>query len=119
MALKKAVLAILPEELVAQKLADGVLHLDQLLDQMPGEIVREDVYAGVRLDEVGFEPVARVALIYGTGNVVSGRGSRSRDGSPVMAAETISEALHDAVEDPDIDAIVLTRAARSTWRSVC
>lgn len=117
---------ILPEDLVSQKLADGVTHLDQLLDQMPGEIVREDVYSGVRLDEVGFDPVARVALIYGSGNVVSGHGTRSRDGSPVMAADTIVEALHDAASDPEIDAILLridspggsALAAEQIWRAV-
>lgn len=117
---------VLPQELIDQKLADGVMHLDQLLEQMPGEIVREDVYAGVRLDEIGFDPVARVALIYGSGNVVSGHGSRSRDGSPVMAAETLVEALHDAATDPSVDAILLridspggsALAAEQIWRAV-
>jgi len=117
---------MLPEELVDQKLADGVMHLDQLLDQMPGEIVREETYAGVRPHEIGFEPVARVALIYGSGNVVSGHGSRSRDGTPVMAADTISKAIHDAASDASVDAILLridspggsALAAEQIWRAI-
>lgn len=117
---------VLPVELVMQGFADGSLHVDELLEQMPGEIVREHTYARVLPSEVGFQPVATVALVYGSGTVVQGRGSRSRSGGPVMASETVSDAIRDAAEDPEIDAILLridspggsALAAEEIWRAV-
>ena len=116
---------MMPGELVELGLADGSLHLDELLDDMPGEIVRQSRYAAVTPAEVGFEPVAHVGVVYASGTVVSGRGSRVR-GEPVMASETISEAIHDAAENPEIDAIILridspggsALAAEQIWRSI-
>ena len=117
---------VLPVELVVQGLADGSLHLDELLEDMPGEIVRHDTYAGVLPAEVGFRPVASVALVYGSGPVVQGRGSRSWGGGPVMASKTIAETIAQAAEDPQIDAILLridspggsALAAEEIWRAI-
>ncbi|NNL86481.1 MAG: S49 family peptidase, partial [Myxococcales bacterium] len=47
------------------------------------------------------------ALIYGSGAVVTGKGSRGFTGDSQLAAETVSDALIDASEADDIDAIVL------------
>jgi protease-4 len=117
---------ILPDELVAMGLADGSRHLDDLLDDLPGELVRQGTYAGVLPEEIGFEPVAQVALVYGTGTVVTGHGSRARGGRPVMAAETVSEAIRQAAEDPSVDAILFridspggsALAAEQIWRAL-
>ena len=115
-----------PFELVVQGLADGSLHLDELLEEMPGEIVRHDTYAGVLPAEVGFRPVASVALVYGSGPVVQGRGSRSWGGGSVMASKTLAETIAQAAEDPQIDAILLridspggsALAAEEIWRAI-
>ena len=117
---------VLPVELVVQGLADGSLHLDELLEEMPGEIVRHDTYAGVLPAEVGFRPVASVALVYGSGPVVQGRGSRSWGGGSVMASKTLAETIAQAAEDPQIDAILLridspggsALAAEEIWRAI-
>lgn len=117
---------MLPDELVELGLADGSRHLGELLDGMPGEIVQHNDYAGVQPEDVGFEPEARVALVYGSGTVVQGRGSRSRGGRPVMASETVGQALRDAAEDPQIDAILFridspggsALAAEQIWQAM-
>ncbi len=96
---------ILPEELQARGLVDGVGHLKTLLDTIGGNVVSQHTFAGVTLDDVGIDAKAEIALIYGTGNVVEGEAGRSSD--MVFAARTASEAILDAAENDDIDAIIL------------
>jgi protease-4 len=55
---------------------------------------------------VGFEPVANFALVYGSGAVVTGKGTASRSGAPVLASETVSAALRDAAKDDEIAGII-------------
>ncbi len=117
---------ILPAELEALGLVDGSLHLDELLDQLGGSVVRQREYARVQPGDVGFEPEAQVALIYGTGPVVQGHGSRSRGGEPVFAAESVGQAILDAAEDDEIAAIILridspggsALASEQIWRAL-
>jgi protease-4 len=56
--------------------------------------------------KVGFSPTASFALVYGSGTVTSGEGHAGPTGAPVFASETVSKALEDAANDPDISAIV-------------
>ncbi len=115
---------MLPAELEANKLVDGSMHLDALLDSLEGEIVQPEDYAGVQPADVGFEPVAEVALIYASGNVVQGRDNGR--GGPVMASRTLSRAILDAAEDASIDALILrvdspggsALASDEIWRAV-
>jgi protease-4 len=117
---------VLPAELEAFGLIDGVEHLNTLLDAYPGGLIKQEVYAGVKPSEVGFEPVAQVALIYGTGTVVSGDQQRSRAGDSFFAARSTAKSLALAAEDPAIDAIILridspggsALAAEEIWRSI-
>ena len=74
--------------------------------ELGGPVVKGEDYARVDPSEVGFSPVAQLALVYGTGGVVSGSGSSSPSGSPVLASDTVSEALADAAEDPEIAGII-------------
>src|SRR4030095_5415676 len=53
-----------------------------------------------------FSPTATFALVYGSGMVTSGEGLAGPTGAPVLASETVSKALEDAADDPDISAIV-------------
>ena len=96
---------ILPESLLAAGLIDGIGHLEPLLTSLGGPVVREEKFSGVTLEDLGIDPKAEIALVYGTGNVVEGDGSRG--GEPVFAARSASEAILDAAEDPEIDAIIL------------
>lgn len=95
---------ILPEELESHGLVDGVGHLQPLLDRVGGAVVRGETFAGVTLEDVGVDARAEIALVYGVGNVVGGEGTV---GETVFAAEAASEAILDAADDPEIDAIIL------------
>jgi protease-4 len=97
---------MLPGELEALGFVDGVGFLEEILETLGGTRVDSDEYAGVAAATVGIVPVANLALIYGSGNVVVGRG-QSRPGSGlVMASDTVSKAFDDAAADPSIDAII-------------
>ncbi len=116
-----------PEQLKALRLIDGIQFWDELVGELGGKekLVEADDYAGVDPGSLGFKPVARFALIYGSGNVVVGRGSASRSGSPIFASDTVSEALAEAADDKNIQAIILRidspggspLAADQVWRA--
>ncbi len=96
------------EGLRALKLIDEVAYHREVVTSL-GEhpLVKEEDYARVSPRSVGFDPVAHVALIYGSGTVVTGEGGHSPSGRSVFAADSVSRALEEAAEDEDIDAIVL------------
>ncbi len=96
-----------PSELEKLGLVDGTLRFDEVVARAGGgPIVEDEVYAGIDPESVGFAPVARFAIVYGSGMVTSGEGYSSPSGAPVLASETVSKALRDAAEDSDIAAIV-------------
>jgi protease-4 len=96
-----------PDEMKKWNLIDGALQWDELLAELGDpKVVKEEDYAAVDPASVGFSPEARFALIYGSGNVVSGKGSISPSGAQVLASDTVSEAFADAAKDASIDAIV-------------
>jgi len=97
---------VLAGQLLAHRFIDGVRHLHEL-DAFEAPLVTHELYAGVDPADVGFDPVADFALIYGSGTVVSGTGKRSLRGDPVFASESVSEALLAAARDPEIAGIVL------------
>jgi protease IV len=118
---------ISPEQLQKAGLIDGIQFWDELVGELGGKekIVEAEDYARVDPRLVGFAPTARFALIYGSGNVVVGDGTVSRSGSPIFASDTVSEALADASEDSNIQAIILRidspggspLAADQIWRA--
>jgi len=115
-----------PQEMVDQHLVDGIAFLDELLDSYGGPTVEERDYAKVDPASLGFHPVAQIALVYGSGNVVVGDGRESSRGSPVMASDTVADALEKAADDPDVDAIIFridspggsVLAADIIWRAL-
>ncbi len=98
-----------------RRLIDGVLSFEDLLEEYgqnlqqldESQILFDFEYAKVPPSEMGWDPQAKFALIYGTGNVVTGEAPSSLSGGPVAAADTMVEAIQMAVEDPEIEAIVL------------
>lgn len=97
-----------PEVLEELGLIDGVQTARQLAKETPeAKRVSASAYAAVPASEVGFEPEATFALIYGSGAIQSGEGSTSRTGQPVFASDTVIDAIEDAVEAEDVRAIVL------------
>jgi protease-4 len=115
------------QQLEALGLIDGELHLDQLLARHGDAVVRHADYARIDPGEIGFEAKTHFALIYGTGTVLQGEAEDSPfSTSPVFASETISRALAEAAEDPEISAIVLridspggsALASELIWRAI-
>jgi protease-4 len=96
-----------PSELEALGLVDGALRLDQVVARAGGgPMVTAEVYAGVTPESLGFAPVATFAIVYGSGLVTSGEGQNAPGGAPVLASQTVSQALEDAADDPEVSAIV-------------
>ncbi len=106
-------------------LIDDVLFYDELLSQFDGapEITGAE-YAGVEPEEVGFEPVAKFAVIYGSGGVT--RRERSAQGGPVLNAMVVSALFDELAEDPEVAAIIFRvdspggspLASDMVWRAV-
>jgi protease-4 len=96
-----------PEAFVEHGLIDGVETWEAALASLgKHEKIEADVYAQVTPESVGFEAAATFAIVHGVGAVVVGEGDFA-GGSPVMASDTVSEALRDAAKDPEVKAIVL------------
>lgn len=95
-----------PEELLEVGMIDGIRHFDEI-PETADKLVRASQYAGVTLESLGIEEDVRLALIYGTGSVVTGKAKRSPGGGPVFAAESIREALKDAADDSEVAGIIL------------
>jgi protease-4 len=116
-----------PQQLLALDLIDKIQHWDELVAELGGKnkIVKAEDYQAVDPASLGFAPVARFALIYGSGNVVVGKGATSRSGAPVFASDTVAEALEKAAEDDSVRAIILRidspggspLAADAVWRA--
>ncbi len=94
--------------LVEAGLIDGEIHLDELLARLGPDVVEYADYLHTDPRSLGFDPKVQFALIYGSGTVVQGDAEASPlSSTPSFASETVSKAIRDAAEDPDIAAIVL------------
>ncbi|MAI79974.1 MAG: signal peptide peptidase SppA [Deltaproteobacteria bacterium] len=117
---------MLGEGLRESNLIDHVEYLDSVLSDLGGPVVEESDYSSVMPVDVGFSPVASIALIYGSGAVVQGRASQTPRGGAVFASQTAAEAIHKAATDSSFDAIILridspggsALASEHIWRSV-
>lgn len=116
------------EALTGLGLIDAVLSFDQAVESMGAErpVILGKDYENVDPSTVGFDPVARFALVYGSGAVVMGEGASSPTGDSVLASDSVSKALEQAAADPDIAAIVFRvdspggspLASEIVWRAV-
>jgi protease-4 len=95
-----------PGELEELGLVDEISFFDELTESLGGPIVEAKDYAQVDLASLGFDPVARFALIYGSGQVVLGSGRLNSMGSAVLASDTVAGALEAAARDSNIQAII-------------
>jgi protease-4 len=95
-----------PQELLDAGLIDGIRWLDEI-EEAKENLVRGSEYAQVAIEDLGFEPETSLALIYGSGSVVSGKARSSTSGGPVFASGTIRDALADAAEDEKIKGVIL------------
>ncbi len=96
-----------PDELIAAGLVDKTGFLSDVLDDLGAEraVIEHEDWALV--EPVGdFEPQATVALVYGSGNVVTGDADRTRRGDPVLAGRAVARNIEKAAEDESVAAIL-------------
>jgi protease-4 len=97
-----------PADLVGFGLIDGVEGYDAVLAQAGGgPRVAQEVWRAVAPSSVGITPSVRFALVYASGNLVSGESGPTPMGGARLGAATLSEALAHAALDPEVAAIVL------------
>ncbi len=97
-----------PESLIGMGVIDGVATEAELFETLGDpERVPAETYAAVDPAGLGFEPEATLALVYASGPIVSGKGRSTRSGEPIVAADTMVEAIESAAEDDEVGAIVL------------
>lgn len=105
----------LPERALAEKLVDHIGYRDQVVVAAKGKAKgdAELLYASKYLERMGKDDLdegkgAKLAVIYGTGTIVPGRGSLDPlSGEAGMGADTIAAALRTAARDEDVKAIIL------------
>jgi len=97
-----------PEEMKALGLVDAVATVKEVVERFGEDapVMEGAEYAAVDPAGLGIEPAARFALVYGSGNVLMGRGRSGPTGDPILAADTVADALLQAAEDPEIDAVL-------------
>ena len=98
-------------------LIDGAAYRDELeteIKQLLGykeadqlRIVRSGTYGEVQPESLGLDKGERIAVIYASGNIGSGRSENGPGGGQSIGSDTVVKALNDAREDKTIKAIVL------------
>ncbi len=103
----------------AQKLGliDGAKYRDQLYEDIKKQLgykaedklrtVDSSKYSEIEPSSLGLNNGERVAVIYASGAITTGRSNNSPFGGNMMGADTIVEAVNEAAEDETIKAIVL------------
>ncbi len=95
-----------PKALEELSLIDKIEFFDEMIESLEGTVVNEAEYAQIEPASLGWEPVARLALIYGSGAVVVGKGSTNSRGNPMLASDSVAAALENAANDSNIQAII-------------
>ncbi len=122
----------LPEDALRAGLVDDLAYEDQINEKAKLSIGREparidvDQYAEVAPGSVGLGGGPRVAVIYATGVIASGRSGYDPMNGPVVGSDTIVEHIRRARRDRTIRAIVLridspggsTIASDVIWREL-
>jgi protease-4 len=103
-----------PEDAVRFGLVDGLAYEDQLDDRVPqlrqgGEMRRVDgsEYQRVTARSLGVRPMSRIAVLYASGVIASGKSGYDPGNGMVVGSDTFVEQLRRLREDDSIKAIVL------------
>jgi protease-4 len=70
-------------------------------------IARGSEYRDIAPESLGLNKGEKIAVIYGTGNIGSGRSENSPSGEQSIGSDTMAKALKDAAADKTVKAIVL------------
>jgi protease-4 len=120
----------LPEDALASGLVDEVAYEDQADEKLRGGEQRRhldsDDYARVSLSSLGLNRGPRVAVIYATGTINSGRSGYDPVNGPVAGSDTLIEYIRQARRDSAVRAIVLridspggsASASDAIWREL-
>jgi len=120
----------LPEEALRAGLVDDVLYEDQVDDRLRAGERRSrldtDDYSRVSLASVGLNRGPRIAVIYITGTITSGKGGYDPLNGAIAGSDTIVEYIRQARRDRSVRAIVLridspggsTVASDAIWREL-
>jgi protease-4 len=98
-------------------LIDGVAYRDQLEKELKTKlgykdsdelrVVNGSTYNGVEPESLGLDKGEKIAVIYATGSIGSGKSENSPRGEQSIGSETLSKAIKDAGDDKSIRAIVI------------
>jgi protease IV len=98
-------------------LIDGASYRDELEKEIKAKLgykdneelrlVRGAEYRDVPPESLGLDKGERIAVIYASGNIGSGRSDNSPTGDQSIGSDTLAKALDDARDDKTIKAIVL------------
>lgn len=98
-------------------LIDGVAYRDELEKELKTKLgykdsdelslIRSSTYNEVEPESLGLDKGEKIAVIYATGDIGSGRSEQSPSGDQSIGSETLSKALNDARDDKTIKAIVI------------
>src|SRR5580765_1218100 len=120
----------LPEDALASGLIDEVAYEDQADDKLragePRRRLDGDDYARVSLSSLGLNRGPRIAVIYATGTINSGRSGYDPVNGPVAGSDTLIEYIRQARRDSAVRAIVLrvdspggsASASDAIWREL-
>ncbi len=98
-------------------LIDGVAYRDELEKELKSKLgykesdqlslVRSSAYNEVEPESLGLDKGEKIAVIYATGDIGSGRSENSPGGNQSIGSDTLAKALNDARDDKSIKAIVI------------
>jgi protease-4 len=120
----------LPEDALRAGLVDDVAYEDQVADKLrAGEPRRHldiDDYSRVGLASVGLNKGPRIAVIYATGTITSGKSGYDPVNGVVAGSDTLIEYIRQARRDSSVRAIVLrvdspggsATASDAIWREL-
>ena len=121
----------LPDEALRVGLVDDLAYVDQIDDKLHlggGKLTRLDDhdYAKVPAGSLGLNHGPRIAVIYASGVITSGRGGYDPFSGGVLGADTLIEHIREARSDPAVKAIVVridspggsATASDAIWREL-
>ncbi len=98
-------------------LIDGVAYREELDKELKGKLgykedeqlrlVKSSSYKEVKPDSLGLDKGEKIAVIYATGGIDSGKSENSPTGEQSIGSDTLVKALNDARDDKTIKAIVI------------
>jgi len=120
----------LPEDALRAGLVDDVAYEDQVGDKLragePRRHLDTDDYSRVSLASVGLNKGPRIAIIYATGTITSGKSGYDPVNGVVAGSDTLIEYIRQARRDSSVRAIVLrvdspggsATASDAIWREL-